>query len=51
MVRRDMGADKAATDAGGAAGKRVDELISVHVIQQPHDDVETILPEEGGKQK
>lgn len=50
MVRGDVGAVKAATDAGAAAAKRVGELISVHVIPRPHDDVETILPEGGGKQ-
>lgn len=44
MVRGDVGAVKAATDAGAAAAKRVGELISVHVIPRPHDDVETILP-------
>ena len=44
MVRGDVGAVKAATDAGAAAAKRVGELISVHVIPRPHDDVEDILP-------
>ncbi|MFZ5945688.1 MAG: BMC domain-containing protein [Bacillota bacterium] len=44
MVRGDVGAVKAATDAGGAAAKRVGELISVHVIPRPHSDVEMILP-------
>ncbi len=44
MVRGDVGAVKAATDAGAAAAKRVGELISVHVIPRPHDDVEMILP-------
>ena len=44
MVRGDVGAVKAATDAGGAAAKRVGELVSVHVIPRPHDDVEAILP-------
>ncbi|KJS86620.1 MAG: carboxysome structural protein EutM [Peptococcaceae bacterium BICA1-8] len=44
MVRGDVGAVKAATDAGGAAAKRVGELISVHVIPRPHSDVELILP-------
>jgi ethanolamine utilization protein EutM len=50
MVRGDVGAVKAATDAGAAAAKRVGELISVHVIPRPHDDVETILPEGGKKE-
>ncbi|MEY8000882.1 ethanolamine utilization microcompartment protein EutM [Clostridium sp. Mt-5] len=44
MVRGDVGAVKAATDAGAAAAQRVGELISVHVIPRPHMDVETILP-------
>jgi len=45
MVRGDVGAVKAAVEAGGAAAKRVGELISVHVIPRPHDDVEAILPQ------
>ncbi len=44
MVRGDVGAVKAATDAGAAAAQRVGELISVHVIPRPHGDVEAILP-------
>lgn len=44
MVRGDVGAVKAATEAGAAAARRVGELISVHVIPRPHDDVEGILP-------
>jgi ethanolamine utilization protein EutM len=44
MVRGDVGAVKAATDAGAAAAKRVGELVSVHVIPRPHEDVEGILP-------
>jgi len=44
MVRGDVGAVKAATDAGAAAAKRVGELVSVHVIPRPHNDVEMILP-------
>jgi len=44
MVRGDVGAVKAATDAGAAAAKRVGEVISVHVIPRPHTDVEKILP-------
>jgi ethanolamine utilization protein EutM len=45
MVRGDVGAVKAATDAGAAAAKRVADLISVHVIPRPHENVEMILPE------
>ena len=44
MVRGDVGAVKAAIDAGGAAASRIGELISTHVIPRPHTDVETILP-------
>jgi microcompartment protein CcmL/EutN len=44
MVRGDVGAVKAATDAGAAAAAKVGELVSVHVIPRPHADVEFILP-------
>lgn len=44
MVRGDVAAVKAATDAGAAAADRVGELVSVHVIPRPHAEVETILP-------
>jgi ethanolamine utilization protein EutM len=44
MVRGDVGATKAATDAGAAAARRVGEVISVHVIPRPHGDVEMMLP-------
>ena len=44
MVRGDVGAVKAATDAGAAAAQRVGELISVHVSPRPHPEVEGILP-------
>jgi ethanolamine utilization protein EutM len=44
MVRGDVGAVKAATDAGAAAASRVGELVSVHVIPRPHGEVEMILP-------
>lgn len=44
MVRGDVGAVKAATDAGAAAASRVGELVSVHVIPRPHNEVEMILP-------
>ncbi len=43
LVRGDVGAVKAATDAAAAA-QRIGELISVHVIPRPHSEVETILP-------
>ena len=44
MVRGDVGAVKAATDAGAAAAQRVGNLISQHVIPRPHGEVEVILP-------
>lgn len=44
MVRGDVGAIKAATDAGASAAKKVGEVVSVHVIPRPHSDVEKILP-------
>lgn len=45
LVRGDVGAVKAAVDAGAAAASRVGELISVHVIPRPHSEVEAILPQ------
>jgi microcompartment protein CcmL/EutN len=45
LVRGDVGAVKAATDAGAAAARRVGELVSVHVIPRPHAEVERILPQ------
>ena len=45
MVRGDVGAVKSAVEAGGAAAKRVGELVSVHVIPRPHEEVEAILPQ------
>ena len=50
MVRGDVGAVKAATDAGAAAAGRVGELISVHVIPRPHSEVEMILPQMAAEQ-
>ncbi|MCS6951271.1 MAG: BMC domain-containing protein [Bryobacterales bacterium] len=53
-VRGDVGAVKAATDAGAAAARRVGELIAVHVIPNPDGEVEKILPKaqrEGEKGK
>ena len=44
MVRGDVGAVKAAVEAGAAAAKRVGDLYGVHVIPRPHNDVEGILP-------
>ena len=47
MVRGDVGAVNAATDAGAAAAEKVGELISVHVIPRPHAEVDHILPHGG----
>ena len=44
MVRGDVGAVKAATEAGSSAAQRLGELVAVHVIPRPHNDVERILP-------
>ena len=49
MVRGDVGAVKAATDAGAAAAEKVGELISVHVIPRPHVEVDGILPHKNGE--
>ena len=49
MVRGDVGAVKAATDAGAAAAEKVGELISVHVIPRPHAEVDHILPHAQGE--
>lgn len=45
MVRGDVGAVKAAVDAGAAAARRVGDLVSVHVIPLPYEQVESILPQ------
>ena len=44
MVRGDVGAVKAATEAGSVAASKLGELVAVHVIPRPHGDVEKILP-------
>ncbi len=49
MVRGDVGAVKAATDAGATAAEKVGEVVSVHVIPRPHAEVEMILPKRSGK--
>ncbi|WP_332665512.1 BMC domain-containing protein, partial [Aeromicrobium sp.] len=43
-IRCDVGAVKAATDAGAVAANKVGEVLSVHVIPRPHDDIAAILP-------
>ena len=47
LVRGDVGAVKAATDAGAAAARRVGELVSVHVIPRPHRELEQVLESSG----
>jgi ethanolamine utilization protein EutM len=51
LARGDVGAIKAATDAGAAAARRVGELVSVHVIPRPHSEVERVLPRPGAPAK
>lgn len=46
MVRGDVGATKAATDAGAAAARKVGEVVAVHVIPRPHEDVNLLLQQE-----
>lgn len=48
-VRGDVGAVKAATDAGAAAARRVGELIAVHVIPNPHEETEKVIPANSAK--
>ncbi len=45
FVRGEVGAVKAAVDAGTAAAKKVGEVVSVHVIPRPHADTETMIPQ------
>lgn len=45
MVRGDVGATKAAVDAGAVAAEKVGQVVSQHVIPRPHKDVEKILPQ------
>src|SRR5881628_2372512 len=47
FIRGDVGAVKAATDAGAAAARRVGELVSVHVIPRPHRELEQVLEAAG----
>lgn len=44
LVRGDVAAVRAATDAGASAARKVGELVSVHVIPRPHQDLERVLP-------
>lgn len=49
MCRGDVGAVRAAVDAGAAAAKRVGELVASHVIPRPHDELERVLPRPKGR--
>ena len=49
LARGDVAAVKAATDAGAAAARRVGELVSVHVIPRPHEEVDRMLAKTAGK--
>lgn len=51
MVSGDVGAVKAAVDAGSAAGKRVGEVVSSHVIPRPHEDIDFIIPDRKEEEK
>jgi len=51
MVAGDVGAVKAAVDAGTAAGKRVGEVVSSHVIPRPHEDIDSMIPSGSEEQK
>lgn len=48
LVRGEVGAVKAATDAGSVAANKVGDVVSVHVIPRPHDEVEALLANLGG---
>jgi ethanolamine utilization protein EutM len=49
VVRGDVGAVKAATDAGAVAANKVGEVVAVHVIPRPHDDLFAVISELGGR--
>lgn len=49
IVRGDVGAVKAATDAGGMAANKVGEVMSIHVIARPHADLASVIPNSAGK--
>lgn len=51
MVAGDVGAVKAAVDAGTAAGKKVGEVVSSHVIPRPHEDIDSMIPSGPGEEK
>ncbi|MGQ9648836.1 MAG: BMC domain-containing protein [Phycisphaerae bacterium] len=51
FIRGDVAAVKSATDAGSAAASKVGEVVSVHVIPRPHDELAGMLPAEKNKAK
>ena len=51
FCRGDVAAVKAATDAGAAAGARIGEIVSVHVIPRPHDELSAALPAKASEKK
>ena len=51
FVRGDVAAVKAATDAGAAAAAKIGEVVSVHVIPRPHDELEAALPKKAPARK
>lgn len=51
FVRGDVAAVKASTDAGAAAAARIGEVVSVHVIPRPHEDLENTLPKKAPERK
>jgi ethanolamine utilization protein EutM len=51
IVRGDVGAVKAAVDAGAYAAQRIGELVSAHVIPRPHDEIEKMLPKLNSNKK
>ncbi|MGB0411186.1 MAG: BMC domain-containing protein [Pikeienuella sp.] len=48
LVRGEVGAVKAATDAGAVAANKVGDVVAVHVIPRPHDEIEALLANLGG---
>lgn len=51
FVRGDVAAVKAATDAGAAAAAKIGEVVSVHVIPRPHEDLDAALPGKSPQRK
>jgi ethanolamine utilization protein EutM len=51
FIRGDVAAVKAATDAGAAAAAKLGEIVSVHVIPRPHDELDSAIPHKGDARK